>query len=164
MSYRAHIETEPETVSVMKRASEERLQEARLLLPSEPHSAVYLSGMAAEMLLKTALCMVVGGTALAEVRAYLSPIRHHTRTVLGIHVREEESGHSIFYWYQQLVRERAERGMRQVPNRTPQVIAHLYMNWTVEMRYHPDALDSTTARDFVKYVEWLNFHHGQLRS
>jgi hypothetical protein len=162
MGYRAVLEATPETVQEVALAATRRLDEAMLLFgESRYHAAIYVGGLSAEMFLKTACFMFDGASLTDPVAAHLGPLRN--RHYQPPFKSDFESGHGLWFWSQELLSRRAQR-RRRTPNRFLQVMASLYSDWFVGMRYRPGAATCTDAATFLHNVDWLARNHGALRS
>jgi hypothetical protein len=161
MGYRAVLDATPETVQEINLSAERRLRESlELFVHNHPHSAIYLGGLAAEMFLKGA-CFMVGGAALGTPVAGLlnavRPARYRPPFAADF-----EAGHGLWFWSQELLQRRRARSLRS-PNRFLQVLAALYNDWYISMRYRPGSATSTEAAVFLMNVEWLATNHNFLR-
>jgi hypothetical protein len=162
MGYRAILEANPETVQDLEISAARRLSEATALhLADKNHTAIYIAGLSAEMYLKTA-CFFVGGAKPADrTDAQLSAVRQRNYT--PPFQADIESGHGLWFWSQELIARRQRRGLRRAPKRFLYVIAGIYMDWFVGMRYRPGVASSEDAARFVNLVEWLAINHAKLR-
>jgi hypothetical protein len=162
MGYRAILEASPETVQDMEMSAQQRLDEAMVLYVAERHhTAIYIAGLSAEMYLKTA-CFFLGGAGPANpVGALLAPLnpRRYTPPFRG----DFESGHGLWFWSQELQHRRQNLRLRRAPNRFLQVIATIYMDWFIGMRYRPGSATGDDAARFITQVEWLANNHAKLR-
>lgn len=161
MGYRAILESSLETVQDHALSAHRRLDEAAdLYIIGRYHSAIYLGGLAAEMFLKTA-CFFVGGAVPADpVDIHLTPIK--TNKYKPPFKVDFESGHGLWFWSQELLTRRNAQG-KQTPRRFLQVLAGLYNDWFIGMRYRPGSATSSEAAAFIKNVEWLAENHATLR-
>jgi hypothetical protein len=167
MSYRAFLETHPETVQDLELAARRRLDEAAaLLIDGQHHSAIYLAGLSAEMLLKTACFFVDRARPADAVGPLLAPVRKHVKH--SPFRLDYESGHGLWFWSQELVERRRVAGRapwsRKLRRMFLQTSASLYADWFIGMRYRPGAATQNGAIDFLAHVEWIARHHGALRS
>jgi hypothetical protein len=162
VGYRAILEASPETVQDIALAAERRLKEAvSLALMNEGHAAIYLAGMAAEMLLKTA-CYFVDGARPADLcQPRYAALAH--RRYQPAHKVEFEQGHGIWFWSQELIARRRLRN-KPVPRRFLQAVAAIYADWFVGMRYRPGSAIFREAANFIGWVEWLARNHAALRT
>lgn len=162
MGYRALLEASPETVQDLEISARRRLDEATVLyLADRPHTAIYIAGLSAEMYLKTA-CFFIGGARPSDlIAAQLSPLR--PRMYTPPFRADFESGHGIWFWSQELLARRIRRSLRRVPNRFLQIIAGIYMDWFIGMRYRPGFATGDDAARFIIRVEWLANNHATLR-
>ena len=162
MGYRALLEATPETVQDLELSARRRLDEATdLYLANRPHVAIYVAGLSAEMYLKTA-CFFVGGARPGDlVATQLAPLR--PRAYRPPFPADFESGHGIWFWSQELLARRSRQGLRRVPNRFLQVVACIYMDWFIGMRYRPGFATGGAAARFITQVEWLANNHARLR-
>jgi hypothetical protein len=160
--YRAILEGTAESVQDLELSAQRRLDEAAVLyVENRFHTAIYLAGLAAEMYLKTA-CFFLGGARPGDrVQAHLAAVR--PRNYNPPFRADFEAGHGIWFWSQELLARRNNQRLRRVPGRYMQVVATLYTDWYIGMRYRPGAATNTEAARFITQVEWLANHHGQLR-
>lgn len=161
MGYRAVLEATDETVQEVSLAAVRRLDEAMtLFMYNRYHTAIYLGGLSAEMFLKTA-CFIVGGAGLADpIAAHMAPLRskRYNPPFKG----DFEFGHGLWFWSQELLARR-NRMAKRTPNRFMQVLAALYSDWFVSMRYRPGSATCEEAAAFLDNVEWLSRNHNLLR-
>jgi hypothetical protein len=73
-----------------------------------------------------------------------------------------EGGHGLWFWSQELLIRRRGQGKR-TPNRFMQVLAALYDDWFVAMRYRPGSATRDESAAFLYNVEWLANNHSALR-
>ena len=161
MGYRSVLEATPETVQAVALSATRRLDEAMVLFGyGRYHAAIYVGGLAAEMFLKSA-CFILGGARLADpLAAHLGPLKNKSyRPPFKV---DFESGHGLWFWSQELLTRRSGLG-RKTPNRFMQVLAGLYSDWFIGMRYRPGAATCNDAATFLHNVEWLSLNHGSLR-
>jgi hypothetical protein len=163
MGYRATLEQSPETVQDLELSAPNRLQEAmQLLVAGRHHTAIYLAGLAAEMYLKTACFFVDGAAPATFVDAVLGPVAR--RQYNPPFKADFESGHGLWFWSQELIHRRTRLNKPRPPNRYLQVVAALYVDWFVGMRYRPGSATRDEAVAFVSNVEWIANNHARLRS
>lgn len=162
MGYRSIIETNPETVQDLELSALRRLDEAGVLYVNQKHhTAIYVAGLSAEMYLKTA-CFILGGARPADpVQMHLAPLRpgRYNPPFRG----DFESGHGLWFWSEELIQRRRNRQLQREPNRFRQVIASIYMDWFIGMRYRPGSATADDAARFITQVEWLANNHVTLR-
>ena len=162
MGYRAILEISPETVQDLEMSAQRRLDEAMALYVTERHhTAIYIAGLSAEMYLKTA-CFFLGGARPADpVGVHLAPLnpKRYTPPFQG----DFESGHGLWFWSQELLHRRRNLRVRPAPNRFLQVIAAIYTDWFIGMRYRPGSATGDDAARFITQVEWLANNHATLR-
>ncbi|MBC7805940.1 MAG: hypothetical protein H7145_07295 [Akkermansiaceae bacterium] len=164
MSLRMEWEGEAETPQLLERALIDRFRSANeLLAQGEWDVAIYQYGYVAEMVLKTAYFRVIGNNPADPVAAMLRPARNAgNRLSLGI---PDENYHSLRFWSELL---RAERRQQNRP--LPSVIEmyliaytrDLYLNWMVEMRYHPNRATRPEAVDVAEAADWLFNNRAEL--
>jgi len=161
MGYRAVLEVTQETVQDVALAAQQRFNEASTLLThNHYHSAIYVGGLSAEMFLKTA-CFIVGGASLAApTQALMAPLKHKSYT--PPYKIDWEGGHGLWFWSQELLARRRGQG-KKTPNRFLQVLAALYGDWFVSMRYRPGSATRDECAAFMHNVEWLANNHSALR-
>jgi hypothetical protein len=162
MGYRSVLEASVESVQDTTLAATRRLDEAiALFVQGRYHAAIYLGGLAAEMFLKTA-CFLLEGAKLADpVAAYLDPVK--SKKYEPPFKSDYESGHGLWFWSQELLLRRSSRRKR-FPNRFLQVMASLYADWYIGMRYRPGMATVDDAAGFLQNVEWLANNHLALRT
>jgi len=163
MGYRALLEADSETVQDLVLSASRRLAEAMTLyLDGKYHTAIYIAGLSAEMYLKTS-CYFVGGaipaTPTDTLFQQLRPKRYKPPFP-----EKFESGHNLWFWYEELLHRRKRRGHRGVPRLLRQVIAAICTNWYIGMRYRPGMAVERDAERFLSQVEWLAANHVHLRS
>lgn len=158
MGYRTDLEASPETVQDLEISAQRRLEEAVALYVMEKyHTAIYIAGLSAEMYLKTA-CFFLGGARPADpVEVHLTPLRQKQ---YAPPMRDYfESGHGLWFWSQELLKRRR----KPAPKRYLQVMASVYMDWFIGMRYRPGSAVGNDAARFITQVEWIANNHGKLR-
>jgi len=162
-----------ETILEVETAAHDRLVDTLgLIVEAQYHGAVYIAGYVAEILLKTAWVRFTGG--LGSTLLYSSfasaPLRlNHLYSVHrpGIVVPAKESFHSIQFWRDLLILERASAGNPYTRAFEGVLVLNtdqLYDLWWVEARYrHNDAtlLEATTAYDLT---DWVLKNHSALWS
>jgi hypothetical protein len=163
MGYRDVLTLHPETVQDLELSAPRRLDEAwELWLANRPHTAIYLAGLAAEMYLKTA-CFFVGGAAPAtQVDAVFTPLA--SRRYRPPFKTDWESGHGLWFWSQELLARRAQLNKPPTPRRFLHVLAALYVDWFIGMRYRPGSASANDAATFITNVDWIAHNHAKLRS
>lgn len=161
MGYRAVLEATNETVQDVALAAQRRLDEASTLLTyNRYHTAIYVGGLSAEMFLKTA-CFMVGGASLTDpVAALMAPLKH--RNYNPPFKGDWEGGHGLWFWSQELLVRRHGQA-KKTPNRFMQVLAALYGDWFVAMRYRPGSATRDESAAFLHNVGWLAINHSALR-
>jgi hypothetical protein len=162
MGYRHILEAQGETVQDTTLSATRRLDEAlALFVQGRYHTAIYLGGLSAEMFLKSA-CFMLGGAKLADpIASHLAPIKN--KNYKPPFKVDYESGHGLWFWSQELL-SRRRRLRRASPNRFMQVMASLYNDWFVGMRYRPGAASCDDAAIFLEQVEWIANNYVSLRS
>lgn len=162
MGYRASLEANPETVQDLELSARRRLDEATVLYRTgRHHIAIYLAGLSAEMYLKTA-CFFLGGARPADrVDTQLAPLR--PRSYRPPFRADFESGHGLWFWSQELLARRRRLGFRREPRRLRHVMASVYMDWFIGMRYRPGSATADDAERFITQVNWLAHNHAALR-
>lgn len=162
MSSRANSTSARETVEDLDLAAHRRLREAKVLFDERMfHTSIYLAGLSAEMLLKTACYCVEGATPT-------DPAETHIRTARpGKHyqppfVADFEAGHGLLFWSHELIARRQRHGLSGVPKSYLQICSSLYDDWWIAMRYRPGSASPPDARDFLSGVDWLALHHATL--
>ena len=157
MSLRLEWEAETETPQLLELALIDRFNSANTLLAqSEWDAAIYLYGYVAEMVLKTAYFRIVGNNPADPVSAMLRPARNAgNRLIPGI---ADESYHSLRFW-SELLRAEWQQQNRPLAAITEMYLIEysrvLYLNWMVEMRYHPNRADRHEAGDVAEAADWL---------
>lgn len=161
MGYRTVLEATDETVQEVTLAAERRLDEAATLLThNRYHTAIYVGGLSAEMFLKTA-CFMVGGASLTDpVAALMAPLKN--KNYKPPFKGDWEGGHGLWFWSQELLVRRRGQAKR-TPNRFMQVLAALYGDWFVAMRYRPGSATRDESAAFLYHVGWLANNHNSLR-
>ena len=162
MGYRAILEESPETVQDLEISAQRRLDEAVVLhVGGKHHTAIYVAGLSAEMYLKTA-CFVLGGARPADpVGVHLAPLRPGKYRPP---FREDfESGHGLLFWLEEIILRRRSLGLPRPPDRFLKVIASIYGDWFIGMRYRPGSATGEDAERFITQVGWLANNHGTLR-
>lgn len=162
MGYRAVLEASPETVQDLEVSARRRLDEAATLyVEQEYHISIYIAGLSAEMYLKTA-CFFVGGAKPGDrVDTQLEPLR--PRNYRPPFQADFESGHGLWFWSEELLVRRNRLGLPRIPNRFRNVIAGLYNDWFIGMRYRPGSATDEDAARFITQVEWIANNHSALR-
>ncbi|HEY1691719.1 MAG TPA: hypothetical protein VGG39_06140 [Polyangiaceae bacterium] len=167
MSYRAFLEAHPESVQDLELSARRRLDEAAtLVIDGQHHSAIYLAGLAAEMLLKSACFLLARAGPADAVEPLLAPVRRKARQP---HLRQDfESGHGLWFWSQELLERRRTSGAsawsRSLRRSFLQTCALLHADWFVSMRYRPGSAKENVAMVFLAHAEWIANNHGALRS
>jgi hypothetical protein len=161
MGYRAILEATSETVQDTTLSATRRLDEAlTLFVHGQYHSSIYLGGLSAEMFLKSA-CFMLGGAQLADpVSVHLTPLRD--RRYDPPFKADFESGHGLWFWSQEFIGRRSAFG-RRPPTRFLRVLASIYADWFIGMRYRPGFATSDDAAMFLHNVEWIANNYGALR-
>jgi hypothetical protein len=162
MGYRTILESTPETVQDLEISAQRRLDEAvDLYVTEKHHTAIYIAGLSAEMYLKTA-CYFLGGAKPADLSgSHLAPLM--SKKYKPPFLADRESGHGLWFWSQELMHRRRNLHLSRTPKRFLQVIASIYMDWFVEMRYRPGSANGDDAARFITQVEWLANNHSRLR-
>ncbi len=161
MGYRDALEATDETVQDINLAAERRLDEAMTLLTGNRyHTAIYVGGLSAEMFLKTA-CFMIGGANLTDPVAALMA-RLKDKKYKPPFKGDWEGGHGLWFWSQELLARRRGQA-KKTPNRFMQVLAALYGDWFVAMRYRPGFATRDESAAFLFNVEWLAKNHTSLR-
>lgn len=160
MSYRTYLQaTTSETVQEMSLAATQRLKDAMILFAEgRYHTAIYIGGLAAEMLLKTACFFLGGATPADDVRALMTQVKQYNPP----YKKDWESGHGLWFWSQELLGRR-RRKAKLTPGRFRNVMAALYNDWFIEMRYRAGRATDRQAAAFLQNVEWLAENHAALR-
>lgn len=159
MGYRTVLEKKPETVQDLQIAARHRLKEARVLFSSgEYHAAIYLAGLSAEMLLKTA-CFVLDNAAPGDA---VEPLRSAARRRSATpHLYE--SGHGLWFWFKECLHRRRVYSLKSPPKRFRQYCASISLDWFNEMRYRPGFAGRDMAARFISQVEWILMNHAKIR-
>jgi hypothetical protein len=161
MGYRSVLEATTEAIQDLELSAHRRLREAtELFVSNQNHSAIYLGGLAAEMFLKTACFFVLGAPPGASAATHLAPVKH--KTYKPPFKADFESGHGLWFWSQELLHRRRSLG-KATPGRFMQVMAALYSDWYIGMRYRPGSATPTEAAAFIMNVEWVERNHAALR-
>jgi hypothetical protein len=162
MGYRAVLEASPETVQDLEVSAHRRLDEAAALFVSDRyHTAIYIAGLSAEMYLKTA-CFFLGGARPADpIGIHMAPLK--PKKYRPPFPGDFESGHGLWFWSQELLLRRRRLRLPNAPNRFLQVVASIYMDWFVGMRYRPGSATGDDAARFITQVEWIANNHATLR-
>ncbi|HEY6459605.1 MAG TPA: hypothetical protein VIY73_05615, partial [Polyangiaceae bacterium] len=95
MTYRAVLQAHAESIQDLELSARRRLDEAAtLVIDGQYHTAIYLAGLAAEMLLKTACFLLLRARPGDAVAPLLGPIRRKARQApLRL---DYESGHGLW--------------------------------------------------------------------
>jgi hypothetical protein len=137
-----------------------------LLIDGEHHSSIYLAGLSAEMLLKTACFFVDKAKPADPVGPLLAPMKKKGK--LPPFKADYDSGHGLWFWSQELLERRRTAGLanlsRKLHRRFLEVCASLYADWFIGMRYRPGAATENEAAAFFANVEWLANNHASLRN
>jgi hypothetical protein len=162
MGYRTILEASPETVQDLELSAWRRLDEASVLcIGKKYHTSIYIAGLSAEMFLKTA-CFFLGGAQPADrVDTLLAPVR--PRVYTPPFRADFESGHGLWFWSQELIDRRKRFRFGRPPNRFLQIMASLYLDWFIGMRYRPGAATPRDAIRFITQVRWIADNHAALR-
>lgn len=160
MGYRALLTATDETVQDLEISASRRLDEANALCKSgKYHTAIYIAGLAAEMYLKTA-CYFLGGAKPSDIAEdYYYPLSR--KSYKPSYDAQFESGHGLWFWSQEIIQRR--RGMQKAPNRFLQVMAVIFNDWFIGMRYRPGKATKDDAERFIIHVGWLASNHARIR-
>jgi hypothetical protein len=156
-----------ESVQDLELSARRRLDEAAALpIDGQHHSSIYLAGLSAEMLLKTACFFVDKAKPADPVAPLLGPMKKKGN--LPPFKADYESGHGLWFWSQELLERRRTAALagwsRRLHRRFLEVCASLYADWFIGMRYRPGAASQSEAAAFFGNVEWLANNHASLRS
>jgi hypothetical protein len=155
---RQHILANPETLSDMGSAADERFGEAEnLLLSGRFSGAVYLMGLSSEMSLKLSCFRCKGLPGSAPVDGLLGPVRRWMRTYYPF--VEYESYHSLKFWMEYLI---ALRAMSTDPlpaavvgQARHHVIHRLYEDWRIDLRYRGACISERQAHRVYQDATWV---------
>ena len=165
MSYRARMQSRPETLAEFELAWEHRLTEGLLLLKDEATrtGGVYLLGYVAEMILKVAYFRFIG--AASEDRLDLLFAQSGFRAAVNSSPVVTENFHSLKFWTELLLTARQQRN-RQLPAHLTNALRHytdlLYDNWQVDMRYSSLIVAAQEWQDAQKAAFWFYHNHDSL--
>jgi hypothetical protein len=160
MLLRHFLEAQPETISDMSLAVEQKFWEGIELCVAGRHGAgIYLLGYAAEMYLKIASFRLDG----ANPADFVAPRLARARNLLRTHPFQiaHEHYHSLLFWLASVRALRQRRGTRFERNFEGELVhrvRRLYGVWWVEMRYHPNYASVYDVNRMFQDVGWLRRH------
>jgi len=165
MALRSRLEAIAETINDLVLAAEEKYWESReMMTAGRPGAGIYLTGYAAEMLLKTAVFRVDGASLGDPVRPRLRPARR-TGSIAFPSVRDE-GYHSLLFWCHLLLYWRRRRPVvawdPAFRNDFLRRVRRLYSMWWVEMRYRPDQTWPAEAEDVLDLASWVRANYPRL--
>jgi hypothetical protein len=115
------------------------------------------------MVLKTAFFRVQGNNLAGDVATMLSASRRAGAQLIPL--IPHESYHSLRFWSELLLATRRQQG-RALSVGTELELQYynriLYMNWMVEMRYHPNRANETEALEVAEAATWLFNNRSEL--
>jgi hypothetical protein len=167
VSYRAFLQRSQESVQDLELSAQRRLHEAwTLAVEGKNHTAIYLAGLSAEMLLKTACFFLAKARPGDLIEPLLGPLRKKGNA--SPFRSDFESGHGLWFWSQELLARRQQFGVVRWSARTRrrylETCAALYADWFIGMRYRPGSATQQDATVFLSRVDWIANNHGNLRS
>lgn len=164
MSLRLEWEQEPETLQLLERTLIHRYHSAKDLFSQGDYDmTVYLLGYVAEMVLKTAYFRFRRESITRDVKDMISFARRNGRSyIAGI---ADESYHSVLFWAE-LLRVERQATNRSLPSITDTYLATfsrtVYLNWWIEMRYHPNRVTRFDALEMLEATSWLFDNRAEL--
>ena len=165
LSFRARIDTNPETLAEFEQAWEQRYAEGLRLIEVESTrtGGVYLLGYVAEMILKVAYFRFIGAASDSLVKNLLAePIFINATNNLGM---DSEAKHSILFWTELLIVTRGQR-TRRLPRHLADELrisaSTLHFNWKVDIRYHSLLVTVPEQLEVKEAVDWFRKHHKSL--
>jgi hypothetical protein len=165
MTLRAKLETKPETLLDLARASRSRYFEGLdLIRVGKPWAGIYLAGYAVEMILKNAYFLCKGVSFFDPVKPELDGTKAAAVQVLKV-ARREEGFHSILFWADMLVAERRRKGRPLASSLEIDLLnqAHnMYDHWWVFMRYRREEPEPIEVKTFVESVSWFMSKRSEL--
>jgi HEPN domain-containing protein len=146
------------TIQTFRAAASLRYNEARrLAIAGDRLAAIYLSGYAAEMLLKAAYFRLEGrGPADPITLTDLGNAKKHAMTVLGL--SWPENLHDLRRWRDLLVEEHKQRGSAYAPAFVRSFSARVrqvYLNWREYLRYHANRPYQGEVNRTLQALQWL---------
>lgn len=165
MTLRSRILARQETLSDLAWAAEQRHREADALrLAGYPSGAIYLYGLASEMILKNACFRFLGSTAATTVQAQLGPARTWMKT--NAPAVDPESYHSLIFWTDYLILRRLERG-RPLSREFTGLLRHhvtnrLCFDWKIDVRYRFEDVNPLEASRVSADANWLKSEKDRL--
>ncbi len=164
MSLRLRLETHPETILDLARASRARYEEGlSLIAQGKRWTGIYIAGYAVEMILKIAYFLAKGAIFTDHVKPELDATRVAAR-LLGIQ-HSPEGFHSVLFWTDLLLAECEHKG-RSLPASLKSELHIqtdlLYDYWWIGMRYRPYQGTREEARILVDSVGWFMCNRAQL--
>jgi hypothetical protein len=158
MPLRQTVQLNPETVSDMLLAAEDRYREAEeLLVTQEFDGAVYLLGYAAEIWLKAACLNLRGHGPVLPVKAALAPLKKWMATTAPSVVFNDY--HDLGFLAECVIRLRDSLGRplsnTQVTELRMHIANGLHNEWIVDMRYRRSGLLATDAWAALLQAWWM---------
>jgi hypothetical protein len=153
MNYRMVLQAKIEMVQDQELSANRRLKEAVVLYAyGKYHTAIYIAGLSAEMYLKSACFFLDGALPADPVGPRIAPAAIKKGRL-----------HDLLFWSGELSRLRSQKGLAPAPNALLSVVASLYDDWFIEMRYRPGSATDSDAAEFIERVEWLAANYNRLR-
>jgi hypothetical protein len=152
-----------ETLSAMTVSAEDRYRDGEQLLVGGRHrGAVYLLGLSAETWLKLACYRLVGARAADPVGPHAHRVSQYMAT--SVPTVAKESGHSLLFWAEFLVRFGRTQGTPPTAEQAGRLRHHVsnraFLDWKIEIRYRPALVSAAADRRVLADVTWLrhNWH------
>ena len=164
-SLRDRLEHANESVTEVESAAIDRLEDAtKLFSEKKYHGAAYCGGLAAEMMLKTAIIKNQPHWAtIQQIYAVFQPLKKRINVVMGANAPDNESWHGIRFWCACARVVRSDLG-KSIPPWLSWAEDRIAENWWIEMRYRSAIVTRHEANDVLKTAVFLQRHRFELWS
>ncbi len=164
-SLRHRLEREPESISIVSLAAEQRYWDGlEALLAGRLAAAVYFFGLSVEIHLKVAAAKVDGLPPTTDLRAWLNTTKQLMNVAPSV---VPEGFHSILYWSGYIQRRRSVQS-KPLPQDTAEKLRRhtmaVYATWWNEMRYHPEQVSANEAKMVYRAASWARARIADLWS
>lgn len=157
MSLRYRLESHPETILDLARASRARYEEGlSFISQGKPWIGIYIAGYSAEMILKIAYFLAKGAQWSSPVKPELDSTLREAR-FLGV-LYPPQGFHNTLFWMDLLIAKLNHQGHRLTGDfesdlRTRTDI--LYDIWCISMRYRREEPMEEEVNAFIWALSWL---------
>jgi hypothetical protein len=155
-----------DSISEFEAAAEQKYEDGfNLLASNTPGNGVYLMGLAAEMLLKSAYFRFIGYATYRPVQGSDLHNAQQEASRLGV-VAACDHYHNPEFWSELLIKKRVQIGnplQTTLEAGLASATSRLSQNWWIGMRYvHFAAIDKTDLDHVLDDVVWIKSNHDAL--